>query len=107
LMVDAGLIVICSFISPFAADRAMVRERLAGVPFFEIFVDAPLDICEQRDPKGLYAKARRGEIRNFTGIDSAYERPTAPDFHLDAGQYGADELADLIVHFLVQRDIVT
>lgn len=107
LMVDAGLIVLCSFISPFAADRAMVRERLAGTPFFEIFVDAPLDICEHRDPKGLYAKARRGEIRNFTGIDSAYERPVAPDLHLDASQYGADELADRLVCFLVEQGIAT
>lgn len=107
LMVDAGLIVLCSFISPFAADRAMVRERLAGTPFFEIFVDAPLDICEHRDPKGLYAKARRGEIRNFTGVDSAYERPAAPDLHLDAGQYGADELADRLVRFLMEQGIAT
>jgi bifunctional enzyme CysN/CysC len=107
LMVDAGLIVLCSFISPFAADRAMVRERLAGTPFFEIFVDAPLDICEHRDPKGLYAKARRGEIRNFTGIGSAYERPVAPDLHLDAGQYGADELADRLVRFLMEQGIAT
>lgn len=106
LMVDAGLIVLCSFISPFAADRTMVRERLAGTPFFEIFVDASIDLCERRDPKGLYAKARRGEIRNFTGIDSAYERPAAPDLHLDTGQCGVDELADRIVHFLAQRDIV-
>ena len=107
LMVDAGLIVLCSFISPFAADRAMVRERLAGTPFFEIFVDAPLDICEHRDPKGLYAKARRGEIRNFTGVDSAYEPPVAPDLHLDAGQYGADELADRLVRFLMEQGIAT
>ncbi len=107
LMVDAGLIVLCSFISPFAADRAMVRERLAGTPFFEIFVDAPLDICEHRDPKGLYAKARRGEIRNFTGVDSAYEPPAAPDIHLDAGQYGADELADRLVRFLMEQGIAT
>ncbi len=107
LMVDAGLVVLCSFISPFAADRAMVRERLAGTPFFEIFVDAPLDICEHRDPKGLYAKARRGEIRNFTGVDSAYERPVAPDLHLDAGQHGADELADRLIRFLMEQGIAT
>src|SRR5690606_8702916 len=86
LMVDAGLIVLCGFISPFAADRAMVRERLAGCPFLEVFIDAPLEICEHRDPKGLYAKARRGEIRNFTGIDSVYERPIAPDLHLDSSR---------------------
>ncbi|WP_454658314.1 adenylyl-sulfate kinase [Bosea beijingensis] len=105
LMVDAGLIVLCSFISPFAADRAMVRERLASTPFFEIFVDAPLDICEHRDPKGLYAKARRGEIRNFTGLDSAYERPAAPDLHLDSGQDDPDELAERVMRFLTERGI--
>jgi bifunctional enzyme CysN/CysC len=105
LMVDAGLIVLCSFISPFEADRAMVRERLAGTPFFEIFVDAPLDICEHRDPKGLYAKARRGEIRNFTGVDSAYERPVAPELHLDAGRYKPDELVERVVRFLVEQGI--
>lgn len=105
LMVDAGLIVLCGFISPFAADRAMVRERLAGVPFFELFVDAPLDICEQRDPKGLYAKARRGEIRNFTGIDSGYESPAAPDLRLDSSRYDPDELADRVVRLLAERGI--
>ena len=79
----------------------------AESPFFEIFVDAPLDICEQRDPKGLYAKARRGEIRNFTGLDSAYEQPSAPDLHLDTGRYGADELADRIVRLLMEQGIAT
>lgn len=107
LMVDAGLIVLCSFISPFAADRAMVRERLAGSPFLEFFVDAPLDVCEHRDPKGLYAKARRGEIRNFTGIDSGYERPVAPDLLLDSSRYGPDELADRVVRLLAERGIAT
>lgn len=106
LMVDAGLIVLCSFISPFAADRAMVRERLAGIPFFEIFVDAPFDICARRDPKGLYAKARRGEIRNFTGVDSAYERPLDPDLVLDSGSCDADELANRVLQLLVKRGVV-
>lgn len=105
LMVDAGLIVLCSFISPFAADRAMVRERLAGCPFLEIFVDAPLEICEGRDPKGLYAKARRGEIRNFTGVDSSYERPVAPELRLDTGRFGPEELADRVVKLLAERSI--
>jgi bifunctional enzyme CysN/CysC len=107
LMVDAGLIVLCGFISPFAADRAMVRERLAGCPFLEVFIDAPLEICEHRDPKGLYAKARRGEIRNFTGIDSVYERPIAPDLHLDSSRYEVDELADRVVRSLIERGIAT
>lgn len=107
LMVDAGLIVLCSFISPFAADRTMVRERLEGTPFLELFVDAALEICEHRDPKGLYAKARRGEIRNFTGISSSYERPAAPDLVLDSSRYEADELADRVVRLLVERGIAT
>jgi bifunctional enzyme CysN/CysC len=107
LMVDAGLIVLCSFISPFAADRAMVRERLAGSPFLEIFVDAPLDVCERRDPKGLYAKARRGEIRNFTGVDSDYERPAAPELRLDTSRYDVDDLADRVVTLLAERGIAT
>lgn len=107
LMVDAGLIVLCSFISPFAADRAMVRERLAGSPFLELFVDAPLDICEHRDQKGLYAKARRGEIRNFTGVDSVYERPVAPDLRLDSGLHDVDDLADQVVRLLAERGIAT
>lgn len=107
LMVDAGLIVLCSFISPFAADRAMVRERLEGTPFLELFVDVPLETCERRDPKGLYAKARRGEIRNFTGISSSYERPAAPDLVLDSSRYEADELADRVVRLLVERGIAT
>lgn len=106
LMVDAGLIVICSFISPFAADRAMVRERLAGCSFHEFFVDAPLSICEERDPKGLYAKARRGEIRNFTGIGSSYERPAAPDLFLDTARHSADELADGVMRWLAERDVL-
>lgn len=107
LMVDAGLIVLCSFISPFVADRRMVRERLAGIPFFEIFVDAPLETCERRDPKGLYAKARRGEIRNFTGIDSAYERPSEPDLRLDTSEREVDELADRVIRLMVDRGMAT
>lgn len=107
LMVDAGLIVLCSFISPFAADRAMVRQRFSGIPFLEIFVDAPVEICEARDPKGLYAKARRGEIRNFTGIDSAYEPPINPELRLDTNRHAADELADRIMISLADLGILT
>ena len=82
LMVDAGLIVIVSLISPFRADRAFARTRFAPGSFCEIFIDAPLSVCEQRDPKGLYAKARRGELARMTGIDSPYEPPEAPELHL-------------------------
>jgi adenylylsulfate kinase len=81
LFADAGLIVISSFISPFCKDRELVRQlhREAGLPFVEIFIDTPLAVCEQRDPKQLYAKARRGEISDFTGISSPYERPEHPE----------------------------
>ena len=82
LMVDAGLIVLTAFISPFRAERELVRSLLGEGEFVEVFVDAPLAVCEERDPKGLYKKARAGEIRNFTGIDSAYEAPEQPEIHL-------------------------
>ena len=106
LMVDAGLIVLCSFISPFERDRASIRERLADLRFLEIFVDAPLDLCERRDPKGLYAKARRGELRNFTGIDSVYEPPRSPDIVLDSSAQSAEVLADRLLAFLLDRGIL-
>ena len=82
LMVDAGLIVITTFISPYRADRAIARSLFAPGEFFEVFVDTPVELCEQRDPKGLYKKARRGEIKNFTGIDSAFEAPEKPEARL-------------------------
>lgn len=82
LMVDAGLIVLVSFISPFRAERRMARELFAAGEFIEVFVDTPIAECERRDPKGLYAKARRGELKNFTGIDSSYEAPESPEVHL-------------------------
>jgi bifunctional enzyme CysN/CysC len=91
LMVDAGLIVVVSFISPFRAERRMARSLFAPGEFIEVFVDAPLEVCEKRDPKGLYAKARRGELRNFTGIDSAYEPPESPDVHLRTAETPPEE----------------
>ncbi len=84
LMVDAGLIAIVALISPFRAERALARGLFAKGEFSEIFVDTPLAECERRDPKGLYAKARAGELRNFTGIDSPYETPLAPELQLNA-----------------------
>ncbi len=90
LFVEAGLIVIVSFISPFRAERQMARSRFAPGEFFEVFIDAPLVECERRDPKGLYAKARRGELANFTGIDSGYEPPVSPEIHLDTVAYSAE-----------------
>ena len=97
LMVDAGLIVMVSFISPFRAGRETARSRFGPEEFFETFVDAPLVECERRDPKGLYAKARRGELANFTGIDSAYEPPTAPEIHLETVTQSPEECIDRIL----------
>ena len=88
LMVDAGLIVIATFISPYRADRAIARSLFAPGEFFEVFVDTPVELCEQRDPKDLYKKARRGEVKNFTGIDSAFEAPEKPEVRLETGETG-------------------
>jgi adenylylsulfate kinase len=82
LFVDAGIITLASFISPTRKDRAMVKEIIGEAHFFEIFIDTPLEVCEQRDPKGLYKKARAGEIKHFTGIDAPYEAPQNPHLHI-------------------------
>ena len=97
MMTDAGLIVLVSLISPFRAERRMVREMIQDGEFLEVFVDAPLDVVEARDVKGLYAKARRGEIANFTGVTSPYESPTAPDVHLRTNEISPDQAADAII----------
>lgn len=97
LMADAGLIVLVAFISPFQADRAMARARMAPGTFIEVYVDAPLALAEQRDPKGLYRKARRGELKRFTGIDSPYEVPVAPDLHLEVAFMSAEAAAEAVV----------
>ena len=94
LMVDAGLIVLTAFISPFRAERHMARSLFADGEFVEVFVDAPLSVAEQRDPKGLYKKARRGELKNFTGIDSPYEEPEAPDIRIDTATLTPEQAAD-------------
>ena len=106
LMVDAGLIVLTAFISPFRSERRLARGMVADGEFFEIFVDTPLAIVEQRDPKGLYKKARRGELKNFTGIDSPYEVPEAPELHVDTTRQSPEESATAIVAALVERGIV-
>jgi bifunctional enzyme CysN/CysC len=100
LFVDAGLIVIASFITPYRAERAIARTRFQPGEYVEVFVDAPLAECERRDPKGLYAKARRGELANFTGIDSTYEPPDAPDIRLDTTIHAAEECVDLILSMM-------
>jgi bifunctional enzyme CysN/CysC len=106
LFVDAGLIVLVSFISPFRSERRMARELVADDEFFEVFVDAPLEVAEQRDPKGLYRKAREGAIQHFTGIDSPYETPENPDLHLHSAVDAPDALADRVVSYLVDKGYV-
>ena len=103
LMADAGLIVIASFISPFASERRMARNLMREGEFVEVFVDAPLELCEARDEKGLYAKARAGKIANFTGIDSDYERPGQAEITLDTSRLEPDESAEVIVNFLKEN----
>ena len=106
LFADAGLIVLVSFISPFRSEREMARSLLEAGEFVEIFVDTPLDICEQRDPKGLYVKARAGEIANFTGIDSNYEAPTDPELRLDTTKLSVDASTSEIIEYLRNKGIV-
>lgn len=97
LMVDAGLIVLVSFISPYRAERSIARSLVAEAEFIEVHVDVPLAVAERRDPKGLYRKARTGQLANLTGIDSPYEPPEAPELHLRTDQIGPDESAALVI----------
>jgi len=100
LMVDAGLIVLVSSIAPYRAERDTARSLFAEGEFLEVFVDSPLAECERRDVKGLYAKARRGDLKNFTGIDSDYEPPETPDIHLDMATTNAETCVLLIAQLL-------
>ena len=104
LMVDAGLITLVSFISPFKSERQMARNLLSSDEFFEIFVNTSLEECEKRDPKGLYKKARAGELKNFTGIDSSYEEPENPDLILNTSSGNAEQLTDQIIKFLKDKN---
>jgi bifunctional enzyme CysN/CysC len=106
LFVDGGAIVLCSFISPFRAERRMVRELVDAGEFVEIYVDTPLEICKERDPKGLYARAIEGKIKNFTGIDSPYEAPENPEIVVDTSRGSAEDTAQLIVAALRDRQII-
>jgi bifunctional enzyme CysN/CysC len=103
LMSDAGLIVLVSFISPFRSEREMARGLMPEGEFLEIFVDTPIEICRQRDPKGLYARAFAGELKNFTGVDSPYEAPEEPDLHLHTDAASAETLAEQVLAFLEAR----
>ena len=100
LMIDAGLVVLCSFISPFAAERRMVRELVGPNEFVEIFVDVPIEECIKRDPKGLYARAIAGSLPNFTGINSPYEYPENPEIRIDGLAVSADAASDCIVEWI-------
>ncbi len=106
LMVDAGLIVLTAFISPFRSERALARSLVAEGEFIEVHVDTPLDVAEQRDVKGLYKKARRGELANFTGIDSPYEPPEAPELRIDTTAVTAEQAADRVVALLRERGLI-
>ncbi len=105
LMADAGLIVIVSFISPFQAERRMARELMAEGEFVEVFVDTPFEECARRDPKGLYAKALRGEIKNFTGVDSPYQAPASPEIHLDTVGRPPEDMVEEVATWLRERGI--
>lgn len=106
LFSDAGLIVLTAFISPFRAERQLVRELLAEGEFIEIFIDTPLEVCESRDPKGLYQKARAGEISAFTGISSPYEPPYTPELRLDSAELDVQAAAQQVVSHLQASGIV-
>ncbi|CAM3387565.1 adenylyl-sulfate kinase [Bacillus inaquosorum] len=106
LFVDSGQMILTAFISPFREDRDMVRALFPEGEFFEIYVKCPLHVCEQRDPKGLYKKARNGEIKHFTGIDSPYEAPLSPDFIIETDQTSISDGADLIITELQSKGII-
>jgi bifunctional enzyme CysN/CysC len=106
LMADAGLVVLVALISPLAADRALAREIIGTHRFSEVFVDVPLAVAERRDPKGLYRKARSGELPNFTGLTAPYEPPEDPDLHLETAACSAAEAVDLLLSHLSARTAV-
>ena len=106
LMVDAGHIVLASFVSPFQADRDMVRSLVSDGEFIEVFVSTPLAVCEQRDPKGLYKKARNGDIQCFTGIHSPYEEPRSPDIVINTATMGGGEVVDYLVEYLRRCHVI-
>jgi bifunctional enzyme CysN/CysC len=98
--------VLVSFISPFRAERRMARELMEPGEFYEVFVDTPLAVAEQRDPKGLYKKARRGELKNFTGVDSPYEAPQNPELHLDTTKLSPEDAVEVIVQNLSSTGVI-
>lgn len=106
LFTDAGLIVSTAFISPFESDRTLAKEKLTAGEFIEVFIDTPLAVCESRDPKGLYKKARAGEIKHFTGIDSQYDVPSAPNIHVKTDEQDIQSCAQQIVNYLIEQGFI-
>lgn len=106
LMVDAGLIVLTAFISPYRAERRMARQLFAEGEFIEVFMDTPLEVAEARDPKGLYKKARKGELKNFTGVNAPYERPEAAELTLNSSQVDPDTAADEVVKAISNKPAI-
>jgi len=107
LFVDSGLIVLTAFISPFIQDRELVKGLLDEGEFIEVFIDTPLEVCESRDPKGLYKKARAGEIKDFTGIDSPYEKPLEADIHINTDKTSPKEACEQIINYLIENNYIT
>ena len=107
LFCNASIITLVSFISPFRTDRALAREKIPGGQFIEVFVDTPLELCEQRDPKGFYKKARAGDIPEFTGISSPYEAPETPEIHLLTADSSVDDCVAAILSYLKARNILS
>lgn len=103
LMLDAGLVVLSAFVSPYLKDRQAIKEVVGGEGFMEVFVDTPLEVCEQRDVKGLYAKARAGEISEFTGISAPYQAPERPDFRVDTSVTSLDDSASMLAELILKR----
>ena len=106
LFIDAGTIVSTAFISPFAVDREMAKNLLAENEFIEVYIDTPIEICEQRDPKGLYKKARAGEIKDFTGIDSSYDIPQQPTIHVKTAEQDIRACAEQIIQYLLDNQFI-
>lgn len=107
LFVDSGLIVLTAFISPFQSDREIVKDLVESGEFIEVFIDTPLEVCEKRDPKGLYKKARKGEIKDFTGIDSPYEIPLSPTIHIKNDNISIENACEQIIEYLISNNYIT
>jgi adenylyl-sulfate kinase len=103
LLLDAGVVVLSAFISPFKADREQVKNIVGSENYIEVFVDAPIEVCEQRDVKGLYKKARAGEVKNFTGIDSPYEAPENADVHIPTHKMSVDQSIETLLNNLLPK----